>query len=195
MHAQRFKNTCIKKKKKKGGILQPFYSTWVVDFILRRDAGNFMLWKYLRNKQISWRQRRRVGMAVTGITPTASQLTKIGKMQSAGCRLCRISQKARSESTDGLTVKTYGHINSAGCEGMATTVTTAPHSFWRHLYDSSKKRSGGEGTGNMGDNNSQKKSGDTVQLWSSVFLRKYTLGQGRQPDGVVINEALQIANI
>jgi hypothetical protein len=47
----------------------------------------------------------------------------------------------------------------------------------------------------MGDNNSQKKSGDTVQLWSSVFLRKYTLGQGRQPDGVVINEALQIANI
>jgi len=27
------------------------------------------------------------------------------------------------------------HINSAGCEGMATTVMAAHHSIWRHLYD------------------------------------------------------------
>jgi len=30
----------------------------------------------------------------------------------------------------------HGHINSAGCEGMATTVTAAHHSIWRHLYAS-----------------------------------------------------------
>ena len=53
MHAQRFKNTCIKKKKKKGGILQPFYSTWVVDFMLRQDARKFMLGKYLSDKKQS----------------------------------------------------------------------------------------------------------------------------------------------
>jgi len=41
-------------------------------------------------------------MAVAGNTPTASFLTKIGKMQSAGCRLCRIAREARGESTDGL---------------------------------------------------------------------------------------------
>ena len=75
-------------------------------------------------------------MAVAGNTPTASFLTKIGKMQSAGCRLCRIARKARGESTDGLAAETHGHINSAGCEGMATTVTAAHHSIWRHLYDS-----------------------------------------------------------
>jgi len=40
------------------------------------------------------------------------------------------------ESTDGLANETHGHINSAGCEGMATTFTAAHHSIWRHLYDS-----------------------------------------------------------
>ena len=75
-------------------------------------------------------------MVVAGITTTASFLTKIGKMQSAGCRLCRIAREAQSESTDGLAVETHGHIDIVGCEGMATTVTAAHHSIWRHLYDS-----------------------------------------------------------
>jgi len=75
-------------------------------------------------------------MAVAEITTTASFLTKIGKMQSAGCQLCRITRGARVENTDGLADETHGHINSAGCEGMATTVTAAHHSIWRHLYDS-----------------------------------------------------------
>jgi len=42
----------------------------------------------------------------------------------------------RGESTDGLADETHGHINSASCEGMATTVTAAHHSICRHLYDS-----------------------------------------------------------
>jgi len=75
-------------------------------------------------------------MAVAGNTPTANFLTKIGKIQSAGCRLCRIAPEARGESTDGLAAETHGHINSVGCKGMATTVTAANHSIWRHLYDS-----------------------------------------------------------
>ena len=64
-------------------------------------------------------------MAVAGITPKASQLTRIDKMQSVGCRLCRIAQEARGESTDGLVVESYGHMNSAGWEGMVMTVTKA----------------------------------------------------------------------
>ena len=75
-------------------------------------------------------------MAVAGNTPTASFLTKIGKMQSAGCRLCKVAREARGESTDGLANETHNHINSAGCEEMATTVTASHHSIWRHLYDS-----------------------------------------------------------
>jgi len=75
-------------------------------------------------------------MAVAEITPTASFLTKIGKMQSAGCRLCKTAREARGESPDGLANETHGHINSAGCEGMATKITAAHHSIWRHLHDS-----------------------------------------------------------
>jgi len=74
-------------------------------------------------------------MAVAGNTPTASFLTKIGKMQSAGCRLCRIVREAQGERTDCLAAETHGHNNSAGCKGMATTATAAHH-IWRHLCDS-----------------------------------------------------------
>jgi len=35
-----------------------------------------------------------------------------------------------------LPEETYGHINSAFCDGMATTVTAAHHFIWRHLYAS-----------------------------------------------------------
>jgi len=71
-------------------------------------------------------------MAVAGNTSTASlffSVTKICKMQSVGCRLCRIAREALGESTDSLADETHGHINSAGCEGMATTVTAAHHSI------------------------------------------------------------------
>jgi len=136
MDEKGFKKTCIREKKKRGDIHQPFYGAWVADFMLRQDAGGFMLGKYLSNKRIPWQRRRQLEMAVAGHTPTARILTKIGKMQSAGCRLCRKAQEARGGSTDGLVDETQGHINSAGCEGMATTVTAAHHSTWRNLYDS-----------------------------------------------------------
>jgi len=87
-------------------------------------------------KKNPWQQKRRLGTAVAGNMPTASFLTKIGKMHSAGCRLCKIAQEARRESTDGLAAETHGHINSAGCKGMAKTVPAAHHSIWRILHDS-----------------------------------------------------------
>jgi len=57
-------------------------------------------------------------MVVAEITPTASFLTKMRKMQLVGCLLCRIAREARDESTDGLADETHGHISSAGCEEM-----------------------------------------------------------------------------
>jgi len=39
-------------------------------------------------------------------------------------------------STENLPEETYGHINSAFCDGMATTVTAVHHFIWRHLYAS-----------------------------------------------------------
>jgi len=73
-------------------------------------------------------------MAVAGNSTIDRFLTKVGKMQSAGCRLCRRAREARVESTDSLADETHSHINSAGCKGMATTVTAVHHSIWMHLY-------------------------------------------------------------
>jgi len=58
MDEEGFKKTCIKQKKKRGGIHQPFHGTWVADFMLRQDAGRFMLGKHLSDKKILWQQRR-----------------------------------------------------------------------------------------------------------------------------------------
>jgi len=55
-----------------------------------------MLGKYLSDK-IPWQQRRRLGIAVAVNTPTASYLTKIRKIKSAGCQLCRIAREARGK--------------------------------------------------------------------------------------------------
>ena len=101
--------------------------------------------RYLSDKQTPRRRRRRLGIAVAGIIPTANQLTKIGKMHSAGCRLCRIMREsrreARGQSTDGLAAETYCHINSAGCKGMATTVVTAHHFIKKRTRDAQKSKS------------------------------------------------------
>ena len=78
MDEEGFKKICIREKEKWGDIHQPFYGTLAADFMLRQDAGRFMLGKYLSDKKIPWQRRRHSGMAVAGNTPTASFLTKIG---------------------------------------------------------------------------------------------------------------------
>jgi len=102
MDEKGLKKTCIKEKEKRGGTHQLLYGKWVADFMLSQDIGRCMLGKYLSNHKTLWKRRRRLGMAVAENTITAISLTKIGKIQSAGCRLCRRAREARNESTDGL---------------------------------------------------------------------------------------------
>jgi len=45
----------IKEQEKRGGSHQPFFGTWVADFMLRHDEGKFMLKKYLSDKTNLWR--------------------------------------------------------------------------------------------------------------------------------------------
>jgi len=61
MGEEGFKKTCIKERKKRGGIHQHFYGTWVADLMVRQDAGRFMLGKYLSDKKTPWQLRRRLG--------------------------------------------------------------------------------------------------------------------------------------
>jgi len=55
------KRLVSRRRKKRGGIHQPLYGTWAAVFMLRQDEGRFsMLEKYLSDKKIPWKQRRRL---------------------------------------------------------------------------------------------------------------------------------------
>ena len=75
-------------------------------------------------------------MAIAGIIPVAKWLAKINQRSDASCRLCKRAREQRGASTENLLEETCGHINSAFCDGMATTDTAAYHFIWRHLYAS-----------------------------------------------------------
>ena len=92
MDEESFKKNCIKEKEERGDTHQPLYGTWVADFTLSQDALRLMMGKYLSDQKKPLKQRRQLEMAVAGNTPTDSFGTIIVKMQSAGCRLCRIAR-------------------------------------------------------------------------------------------------------
>jgi len=68
MDEETFKKTCIKEKRKRRGIYQPLYGTWVADFILRQYAGKFMLGRYFSDKHIPMESNKTFGDG-GGITP------------------------------------------------------------------------------------------------------------------------------
>ena len=73
-------------------------------------------------------------MAIAGIIPVAKWLAKIKQRSDVSCRLCKRAREQHGASTGNLPEETYGHINGAFYDGMATTITAAHHFIWRHLY-------------------------------------------------------------
>jgi len=94
------------------------------------------LGKYLNDPRVPWRYKRREMMAIARIIPVAKWLAKIKERSDVSCTLCKRAREQRSASTENLLEETYGHINSAFYDGMATTVTAAHHFIWRHLHAS-----------------------------------------------------------
>ena len=69
------------------------------------------------DKNIPYTRSKQLGMAMAENTPTASFLSKIGKMHSAGCHLGRIARVARGESTDSLAAETHDDIKVQAAKG------------------------------------------------------------------------------
>jgi len=92
----------------------------------------------LNDPRVPWRQKKREMIAIAGIIPVAKWLAKIKQRLDVSCRLCKKAREQRSASTENLPEETHGHIKSAFCDGMATTVTAAHHFIWRHLYASTQ---------------------------------------------------------
>ena len=109
---------------------------WTADFMLRQKESRAFLGNFLNDPCVPWRHEKREMMAIAGIIPVAKCLAKIKRQSDVGCRLHQRAREQRSASTENLPEETYGHINSAFCDGMATNVTAAHHFIWRHLYAS-----------------------------------------------------------
>jgi len=129
---RKFLKSCVRARAEQGNINHPAYGTWTADCMLRQNESSTFLGKYLNDSRVSWRHKRREMMAIAGIIPVA----KCKQQSDVSCRLCKRAREQRGASTENLPEETYGHIKSAFCDGMATTVTAAYRFIWRHLYAS-----------------------------------------------------------
>jgi len=90
----------------------------------------------LNDTRVPWRHKRREKMAIARTIPVAKWLATIERRLDVGCKSCNRAREQCGASSQNLLEETYGHIDSAFCDGMATTVTAAHHFIWRHLYAS-----------------------------------------------------------
>jgi len=133
---RKFLKSCVRARAGQDDINHPAFGKWTADFMFRQNESRAFLGKYLNDPHVPWRHRRREMMAIAGIIPVAEWLAKIKRQSDVDSRLCKRARGQRGASTDKLPEKTYGHINSAFCNGMATTVKAAHHFIWRYLYAS-----------------------------------------------------------
>jgi len=131
-----FFKSCVRARAEQGNINQPAYGTWTADFILRQNESRAFLGKCLNDPCVPWRHKRQEMMAIAGIIPVAKWIAKIKQRSDVSSRLCKRAREERGASTENAPEETYGHINGAFCDGMATTVTAAHHFIWRHMYAS-----------------------------------------------------------
>jgi len=133
---RKFLKSCVRARAEQGNINHPTYGTWTADFMLWQNESRAFLGKYLNDPRVPWRPKRRELIAIAGIIPVAKWLAKTKQRSVVSCRSCKKAQEQRGANTENLPEEMYGHINSAFCDGMATTVTATPHFIWRHLYAS-----------------------------------------------------------
>jgi len=130
---RKFLKSCVRAnfRAEQGNINHPAYGrvTWTAHFMLWQNESRAFLGKYLNDPRVPWRHKRREMTTIAGIIPVANWLAnlKIKQRSDVSCRLCKRAREQRGASTENLPEETCGHINSALCDGMATTVTAAHH--------------------------------------------------------------------
>jgi ribonuclease HI len=98
---------------------RPVTRTWSADFLLLEGSTREEIGKWLKNKSIPWRRRRRLLQVVTDTFPCGQQMQKYGYRKTAACMLCQKAHEECGSSWNGeLPKETIGHIQSAGCLGQ-----------------------------------------------------------------------------
>ncbi len=115
---------------------RPATRTWSTDFPLLEGSSREEIGKWLKNKSIPWRRRRRLLQVVTGTFSCEHQMQKYGYRRTAACMLCQKAHEECGSSWNGeLPKETIGHIQSEGCLGQKEVVTATHNACIRELQN------------------------------------------------------------
>ena len=113
---------------------EPATTSWSTDFLVRTGESREELGKWLKNRAVPWKRRRRLIQVVTDTFPCGGWLHKIGRRATAECELCRRSKENSEGGAQGVVpTESIGHIQSAGCAGQSEAVTAAHNKCIRDL--------------------------------------------------------------
>ena len=109
---------------------QPASSTWTVDFLTRRGESRECMGKWLRNKGVSWKARRRLLQANSNSFPCGTVLHRWKKRPNSACEIC---QQLKGPSGGATEPESLGHIQSAYCLGQVDTARAAHNRCFEQL--------------------------------------------------------------
>ena len=91
----------------------PVTTTCTADFLTREGEGRKAVGKWLRDKTISWKARRRLLQTNTGVFPCEARLQKWGKHPDGICELCKRCREMGLKLLGGRPARgTTGHLQS-----------------------------------------------------------------------------------
>ena len=92
---------------------------------MQKGVSREELTKWLANKFVPWKRRRRLLQAITLSFPSSAWLHKIGKAASDSCAACKKIASRQGFESEAIAKGTYGHIQSAACKATKEAVTAA----------------------------------------------------------------------
>jgi ribonuclease HI len=133
MSSERWSERCDEAIKQ-GDSGSPSTTTWSAGFLLRKGQSREALGKWLTNRAVPWKRRRRTLQVITGTFPCGKWLHKIGKRPTSECERCRKAWTAAGK-TGAVPDETVGHIQSVQCVSQEEVVTAAHNRCWREIME------------------------------------------------------------
>ena len=117
---------------KRGDDGMPSTTTWAAGFLLRKGQSREALGKWLTNRAVPWKRRRRTLQVITGTFPCGKWLHKIKKRPTSECERCKKAWMVAGK-TGVVPDETVGHIQSVQCVSQEEVVTAAHNRCWREI--------------------------------------------------------------
>jgi hypothetical protein len=112
----------------------PSTTTWAAAFLLRKGQSSEALGKWLTNRAVPWKRRRRTLQVITITFPCGKWLHRIKKGPTSECKRCRKAWMAAGK-TGAVPDETVGHIQSVLCVSQGDVVTATHNQCWREIME------------------------------------------------------------